>query len=92
MSAQTILCGNCGTPVQGPENPDPKDQITCSSCGQFDTYSDVIESAKEFVTDETAKSFNSTVEDAFKGSKFIKFTPNQVPSRRYRWTVADFKL
>jgi len=92
MSTHTILCGNCQTPVQGPEEPDSQDQIVCSNCGQSDAYADVIESAKTFVTDKAAKGLNAAMASAVKGSKFIKFTPNQVRRRKYRWTVADFEL
>lgn len=92
MSSHTILCGNCGTPLEGPEDARPEDEVACSKCGQSDTLADVIESAQNFVTDETAKQLNATMADAVKGSKYITFRPSQFPKQRYRWTVADLKL
>jgi len=92
MSSHTILCGNCNTPVEGPENPAPRDKISCANCGQTDSYSAVIDSAQTFVTDKAAKSLNASLAGAVKGSKHVKFTPSRVPNRQYRWTVADFDL
>lgn len=92
MSAHEILCGNCGSPVDGPEDPKPHDEIRCPKCGQSDPYSAVLESAQKFVTDEVARTFNKTMADAVRGSKVAKFKPDHIPNRRYRWTVADFDL
>ena len=92
MSSHTILCGNCGTPVEGPEDATPEDVITCSRCGQSDTLAQIIDSAQEFVTDEASRSLDDRLAQAVKGSKVIKFTPSSRPNREYRWKVADFKL
>jgi hypothetical protein len=92
MSTHTILCGSCGTPVEGTEDPKPQDRINCSKCGQSDTYAAVVKSAEDFVTDKVAESLNTSMANAVRGSKYVKFTPGHVPKRRYRWTVADFKL
>jgi hypothetical protein len=92
MSTHTILCGNCGTPVQGAENPQPNDDVQCSNCGQSDTYDAVVESAQAYVTDKLTNNFNNKLRDAVKGSSVLKFKPAHSPRREYRWTVADLDL
>jgi hypothetical protein len=92
MSKHTILCGNCRTPVEGPEEPRPEDQITCSNCGQSDKFEAVLESAKAFATDSAANSLNTSLAKAVKGSKFVKFKASPIPRRAYKWIIADFDV
>ena len=91
VSTHKLLCGSCKADLKGPAKPDADDVITCSGCGQHDTFENVVREVKEYVTYRTAKELNASIAKAMSGSKFIKVTSKLAPERRYRF-IADMGL
>lgn len=88
---QSILCGSCRVPIEGPANPKPNDMIACPKCGRSDTHKHVLDSAKAFVTELAQRSLQEPMRKAARGSKFMKFEGKTIPNKTHRF-ITDHKL
>jgi hypothetical protein len=88
---QSILCGSCRVPIEGPANPKPQDVFSCSDCGRSDTFKNVMASAKAFVTEMAARSLQESMRKTLRGSKFIKVDSKPIPKKTHRF-VTDHKI
>lgn len=90
VETHTILCGHCLVPVQGPDNPNNNDLISCPKCGQSARHRDVIKSAEEYVTDYMQIELNKSMESAARGSKLMTFKGQTRLTKKYSYVV-DFR-
>lgn len=80
-----ILCGSCNCPAQTVPDPKPQDKVTCPRCDRSDTLQNVQRIVGEHVAYEASRSLNESLARAVRGSRFLKFTPNRLPQRSFRW-------
>lgn len=83
-----VVCGTCKVPPDIVSNADGKDEAVCPSCGQRDDVEDAQRIAGEFGADAIARGFQSGLGDIFKGKSGMKFTPERIPHRTFRWHLA----
>lgn len=88
---QTILCGSCRIPVEGPTNPKDQDTFSCPSCGNADTLENVMASARAFSEEFAANFLQESIREATRGSKIIKATLHPIPKGNHPFVV-DMKL
>lgn len=88
---KTILCGPCRVPVKGPTNPNGNDAFSCPSCGNSDTFDNVVASVKAFVTEVAGNNLQETVRKVARGNKFIKATLHPIPKGTHPFFV-DMKM
>jgi hypothetical protein len=89
METYSVVCGACGTPAEGNDDLAPDDVVTCGGCGQSDAYSAILESAKSYATAAVARRLQTSMADAVRGSKYVKYEAGHIPARAYRWILAD---
>lgn len=82
-----ILCGSCKTDLKGPSDPKPDDVITCPTCGNGDTFENVLREAKEYIANGFSKSLGDMLAKSTRNSKFVKFKSQRAPQRSYRFVV-----
>jgi hypothetical protein len=88
---QTILCGSCRIPVEGPTDPSVQDTFSCPSCGKADTFDNVMASARAFSVEFAANLLQESIRKATRGSKIIKATLHPIQKGNYPFVV-DIKL
>lgn len=92
MSEYSIICGQCGAPVEGSENPRNEDLSRCPNCGQEDTFRAVMTSVTDFTTAQMQNYLNDGLSRAVRGSKTVKFAPGKRPKSQFRWKVDGLKF
>ncbi len=88
---KTILCGTCKVAVKGPANPEPKDVITCPSCGKSDSFENVMASVQAFVHEASSRYLNEALRETARGSKMLEFSGKPIPKGNHPFFV-DLKL
>ena len=88
---QTILCGACRIPVEGPANPKAQDMISCPTCGRSDNFENVMRSVEACITELTSHHLQKTIRETVGRHKFIKITTKPVPHGNHPFVV-DLKL
>jgi hypothetical protein len=80
--SKLILCGKCLVQVTTVPDPKPDDKVTCPSCGDTDTFKNVLESLGEQTQEwATKKIFEGLDKTAW------KLTPSSAPKRKHRFIV-----
>ena len=88
---QSILCGSCRVPIEGPSDGQSENIFACPSCGLSDTRENVLAEVKAFVTELAARSLQESMRKSLRGSKFIKMKSKPIPKKTHRF-VTDHKL
>lgn len=88
---QSILCGSCRVPLEGPTNGDSQNVFACPSCGRSDTRENVLKEVKAFVTELAARSLQESMRKSLRGSKFIKMDSKPIPKKTHRF-ITDHKI
>ena len=93
MSAdtQSILCGSCRVPIEGPADGKDDNVFTCPMCGRSDTRKNVLKEVEAFVVELAERSLQESMRESFRGSKFIKVDTKPIPKKTYRF-VTDHKI
>jgi hypothetical protein len=88
---QSILCGSCRVPVEGPADGKADNVFACPECGRSDTRENVLKEVKAFVTELAQNSLQESMREAARGSNFIKFEGKPVKKRTYRF-ITDHRF
>ena len=88
---KTIQCGLCRIPVEGPANPKGQDTFSCPSCGNADTFDNVMASVKAFASELAGNHLQESIRKATRGNKIIKATLHPIPKGNHAFVV-DLKL
>lgn len=88
---QSILCGSCRVPIQGPADGQDDSMFSCPSCGRSDTREGVLKEAKAFVTDLARRSVQDSMRKAARGSKMLQYKGKPIPKKTYRF-ITDHKF
>lgn len=86
-STHAILCGACKRQVETVPDPKPDDQVTCAGCGRADRFDKVMASLKEHIGYLTQKAMSEHLRKTTRRNGFIKFEPQQVRHRDFRWMI-----
>jgi len=90
MSNHQVKCAVCNVEVQGPSDPQPDSHFGCPSCGNGDTYENILSEVQQQVVDKTKMSLNRMFDDAVRGSSFMKVTSHYRPSGKHYRFIVDF--
>lgn len=82
-----ILCGACKSRLKTVPNPKPHDKVTCEGCGRSDRFDDMMAAVQEHVVHLTQESISKRLAAAARGSRFLKYTPQKLPNRSFRWII-----
>lgn len=88
---ESILCGDCRVPLEGPANPKPEDRYACPRCGKGDTVENVLAEVKAFITEAAQRLLDESLRKATWRNKFVKFESKPRPKRVYRF-ITDHRL
>ena len=88
---QSILCGVCRVPIEGPADGNDDNVFACPSCGRSDTHKNVLKEVKAFVTELAERSPQESMRKAARGSKMLQFRGKPIPKKTYRF-VTDHKF
>ena len=88
---QSILCGACRVPLEGPAEPQPQDMFSCPACGRSDTLENIFSEVKTFVTEMAKRRLQESLRKVARGSKVLKFEGKPIPKRTYRF-ITDHKI
>jgi predicted RNA-binding Zn-ribbon protein involved in translation (DUF1610 family) len=88
---QSILCGACRVPIEGPTDGKGENVFACPSCGRSDTRENVLKEVKAFVTELAQRSLQESMRKAARGSKMLQFKGKPIPKKTYRF-VTDHKM
>jgi hypothetical protein len=89
--AQSILCGDCRIPIEGPADGQGDSVFSCPSCGRSDTYENVLKEVKAFFTELAQRSLQKSMRKAARGSKMLQFKGKPIPEKTYRF-ITNHKL
>lgn len=87
----TILCGKCRVGIEGPAESDAQAIYSCPTCGNRDTFENVMSSVTSFYEELMAEKFDKMLVDTFRSSKLIKVTGHPDP-KRFHPFITDMKL
>ncbi|MEQ9388302.1 hypothetical protein [Marinovum algicola] len=88
---QSILCGSCRVPIEGPADGKGDNVFSCPICGQGDTRENVLKEVKAFLAELAQRSLQESMREAARGSKFMQFKGQPIPKKSYRF-VTDHKV
>lgn len=88
---QSILCGSCRVPIEGPADGKDDNMFVCPKCGRSDTRKNVLKEVKAFVTELAERSLQESMREAARGNKMLQFTGKPIPKKTYRF-VTDHKF
>lgn len=83
-----VVCGTCKVGPAIMLNDKELEVAVCPSCGQRDKAEDAIRIAQEHLQHEAQIAFQEGVGEAVKGREFIKFAPDPIRRRTFRWHAA----
>ena len=88
MAEQPVICTACNAEanVVLMEDGEPI-QVTCSECGQFESYSDFQESVGQQMTDYAAEVFGKGFADLARGNNDMRYEPSRRPSHAPKFRV-----
>jgi hypothetical protein len=83
-----VICAHCRVPLQGNVvDTKPEDRFACPSCGQGDTYQNIMREAKDSATEQVGEAFTKMIKDTLRGSKYLKFTEKRRPKKAHRFIL-----
>ncbi|WP_139210077.1 hypothetical protein [Palleronia pelagia] len=85
--SKTILCGSCKVPLQGPEDPGPKDTVACPNCDRGDTVENVVKEVEAYAEHEASRYLQDAARDAAQRSQFMTFDGPRITPRTFRFIV-----
>jgi hypothetical protein len=88
---QSILCGTCRVPVEGPADGKDENVFSCPRCGRSDTRENVLKEVKAFVTELAQRSLQESMRKSARGSNFLKFEGKPIQKGNYRF-VTDHRI
>ena len=88
---QSILCGACRVPIEGPADGKDDNMFVCPKCGRSDTLKHVIDSATAYVTELAQLRLQESMRKAARGSKLMKFEGKPIPKKTHRF-ITDHKF
>jgi hypothetical protein len=91
-TTQRILCGACRADLTGPADFDNDSIFSCPTCGQSDTYQNVVSEAGDYYAEAVADHLEKQLADIGKGSSFITVTSTPRPKKSYRFILDDIPL
>jgi len=83
-----VVCGTCKVSPDIISNDLGEDVAVCPLCGRRDTAEDAIRFAQEHLQHEAQIAFQEGVGEAVKDREFIRFAPEPLPERTFRWHAA----
>lgn len=89
MSLKTadIKCAKCNVALQSPTDPKPDSRIACPTCGEGDTYDQVMREVSEHVTEQAGDFLTGKISADLRRNKNIKITKHAVPKKPHRFIV-----
>lgn len=88
---QSILCGSCRVPIEGPADAQDESVFSCPNCGRSDTRKNVLKEVKAFVTELAHRSLQESMREAARGSKILQLKGEPIQKKTYRF-VTDHKF
>ena len=82
---QSILCGDCRVPIEGPADGKRDNVFSCPRCGRSDTRENVLKEVKAFVTELAQSSLQESMRKAARGSKIMKFEGEPIKKGSHRF-------
>jgi len=82
-----VKCGECGGPVNAPEEPKPTDEVSCQNCPNKATYQEMMDEAQAYLHDYAETRIDATFKEAAKNSDFIKYKSGPKSTRKYRFIL-----
>ncbi len=86
-NTQSILCGDCRVPIEGPADGKSDNVFACPRCGRSDTRENVLKEVKAFVTELAQSSLQESMRKAARGSKLIEFKGKPIQKNTYRFVT-----
>jgi len=86
----TVLCGSCKCAVEAAPDSKPNDKVTCPRCGRYDRFDKVMDTVSEYAAHLIKKSLAESLAKAARGNRLVKFKPQHVSNRSFRWICTDF--
>lgn len=86
-SIKHALCGKCRVALEGAASPEPHSVFSCPTCGEKDTYENVLRIVHEYAHDEAARFLHRKAHDVARRSKFISVKSKPLPTRTHRFIV-----
>lgn len=86
-SENKVLCGACKCAVKTVTNPKPHDQVVCPRCGRSDRFDKVMATIGEQYQHVLHQKLAKSLAASTRGNSMIKFKPQNVPSRQFRWMM-----
>lgn len=91
-TTQRILCGTCKSDLTGPADYTNDSIFQCPTCGQSDTYENVVKEAHAYFEEVVAEHLEKQMADMTRGNKFMTFTPSSRSHRTFRFVLDDVPL
>ena len=85
-NTKPVLCGECHSLVKIAAYPKPKDMVTCS-CGNADTFENVMEIVGEHTQEHAAGMFQKSTERVVRDSKAMKFSGLSIVKKHHRFYI-----
>ena len=90
---KNIMCGYCDTPLETIAEPKPNSRAECPSCGNGDTFENVMKIVGEGVKEQTAIALSKSLKRTFGGGKGMKFSRKAInPKKRAFYVEMNLKL
>jgi len=88
-----ILCGFCDTVVKSDREPKPNSRVICPSCGNEDSFKNVMKIVGDGVKENTTIAFGKSLKRSLRGSKFLKFKGRTIhPKKRAFYIDYEIRL
>jgi predicted RNA-binding Zn-ribbon protein involved in translation (DUF1610 family) len=84
---QSILCGACRVPIEGPADGEDKSVFSCPRCGRSDTRENILKEVKAFVTELAQRSLQESLRKAARKNKMLQFTGKPIKKKVYRFVT-----
>jgi hypothetical protein len=86
-NVKQFKCARCDCALEGPPNPQPHDRVACPTCGEGDTFENVMREAQVSMQEQLAQHFGKALIDGARGSKHVKVTYDFKPKGGHRFVV-----
>jgi hypothetical protein len=91
-TTQRALCGTCRSDLTGPAENTDESIFICPTCGQSDTYGNVVKEAHAYFKHVVAEHLEKKMADMAQRNRFMTYTPSSRPKRTFRFILDDVPL
>ena len=85
---QVVKCAKCDVVLQGNVvDTQSNDRFSCPSCGEGDTYENVMREVGDSALDQMGDAFTKTIKSALRGSKHLTFKEKHRPKKSRRFFI-----